>query len=105
MANATFTKKPICLRTGGRQQAAYGGSHCQSEHGRLSTPPYMDAIVQDVRYAFRTLRKAPTFKATIIGTLALAIAANATVFALVKAVLINPLPYGAPDRLVTIVEA
>jgi putative ABC transport system permease protein len=57
-----------------------------------------------VRHAIRTLQKSPTFAVVAILTLAVAIGANAVVFAVVKAVLINPLPYGDPDRLVTIVE-
>src|SRR5713101_4085541 len=65
----------------------------------------VETIIQDVRYALRTLRKAPTFTLTAVVTLALAIGANAVVFALVKAVLINPLPYGDPDRLLTVVES
>src|SRR4051794_30636210 len=65
----------------------------------------MSAIIQDVRFALRLLRKTPTFTLTVVATLALAIAANAVVTSLVKTVLINPLPYGDPDRLVTIVES
>jgi putative ABC transport system permease protein len=65
----------------------------------------MDTVFQNLRHAIRRLRQSPTFAVVTILTLALAITANAVVFALVKAVLINPLPYGDPDRLVTIVEA
>ena len=65
----------------------------------------MDTLFRDVRHAIRTLQKSPAFALVAILTLAVAISANAVVFAVVKAVLINPLPYGDPARLVTIVES
>ena len=57
---------------------------------------------QDVRYAFRTLRR--NGAATLVGILvmALAIGANTAVFSVVHAVLLNPLPYANPDRIVTL---
>src|SRR5262249_21218335 len=60
---------------------------------------------QDLRHAIRSLRKSPAFALVAIFTLALAIGANAVVFAVLKAILINSLPYADPDRLVTIVES
>jgi predicted permease len=64
--------------------------------------PLLETTWQDARYAVRTLRKNPG--ATLIGILvmALAIAANTAVFSVVDAVLLNPLPYEHPDRLVTL---
>lgn len=53
----------------------------------------------DLTFAFRRLRKAPTFAAVAIVTLALAIGANTAIFSIADAVLFRPLPYSDPDRV------
>src|SRR5215470_5883660 len=60
----------------------------------------MNSILQDLRYAFRTLRRSPGFAAAAIATLALGIGANAAIFALVDRVLLKLLPVRAPEELV-----
>jgi predicted permease len=57
-------------------------------------------IVQDIRYALRQLRKSPGFAFTVILTLALSIGAATAVFCVIDAVVLRPLPYANPDRII-----
>ncbi|HUE84509.1 MAG TPA: ABC transporter permease [Vicinamibacterales bacterium] len=62
----------------------------------------MDRLLQDLRFAFRLLWKDRGFTLTTVATLALCVAANTSIFAVVNAVLLKPLPFPEPERLVTI---
>lgn len=66
--------------------------------------PWLESVMRDVRLAVRGLGRSPAFAATAVLTLALGIGAAATIFAVVDAVLLRPLPFDAPDRLIHIWE-
>ena len=63
---------------------------------------WFEELGDDLRFAFRQLKSSPSFTLVAALTLALGIGANSAIFALVDATLLRPLPYGAPDRLVTL---
>ena len=62
----------------------------------------LEYFAQDLRYAFRSLRKSPGFSITVVVVLALAIGANTAIFSAVEGVVLEPLPFRDPDRLMLV---
>lgn len=65
---------------------------------------WLEDVLSDLRFAYRTLRKAPVFTATVVAALALCIGFNAAIFAVVDAVLFRPLPFPDQGSLVSVTE-
>src|SRR5207237_10650988 len=83
------------LALGGPEQVK---ENCRDARGTR----WLEDLLQDFRYAIRTLRKQPGFAAVALLTLALGSGATTVMFTVINGVLLKPLPYPEPNRLVTL---
>lgn len=74
----------------------------ERRHRRAALADRMSALIQDVRYALRSIRLTPGFSFVVAVTLALGIGATTTMYSIVDGVLLRPLPYPGAERLVTL---
>ena len=92
-ASAAEARRMAVLDLGGIEQAKE-----RVRAGRHGA--WLDDVGRDVKYALRTCARTPAFSATVVATLALGIGATTAVFTIVNGVLLRPLPYRDPTRLV-----
>lgn len=86
-----------------RALATFGGVQRYKEEGQESRGgTRLEDLARDVKYALRALRRTPGFTAVVLLTIALGVAANASIFGIAHGILFKPLPYREPERLMVI---
>jgi macrolide transport system ATP-binding/permease protein len=90
---------------GAAARRQFGNALLLEEHSReVWQWAIFDAVLRDLKYAYRQLRRNPGFTITVLLTLSFAIGANTAVFSMVNALLLRPLPYSEPERLASLIR-
>ncbi len=97
--NITHGMSPRDARAAAQRDLG-GYSQIQEECRDMRRTNHIENVWNDLRYAVRTLGRTPGFTVIIVLTLALSIGANSAIFSVIQGVLLRPLPYPHPDRLV-----
>src|SRR5258708_6527312 len=90
-------RRVALMKLGGMEQA-------KEAYRDRATLPFLESVVQDLRFTLRQLRRNPAFTFTATAMVALGIGASVAIFAFVDAALIKPLPYQNPSRLLFVTE-
>jgi predicted permease len=99
--NVAQGMSPAAAYTAARRSLG-GLSQIQEECRDMRRTNQIETIWNDLRYAIRTLARTPGFTIIIVLTLALSIGANSAIFSVIQGVLLRPLPYRQPERLVRV---
>ena len=85
-----------------REAAMRFGNKCSARENTRSVylVAWLESVLQDLQYGFRTMRRSPAFSLVAVVTVALTIGMTTAVFTIVNSVLLRPLPYAAPSQLI-----